>query len=67
VVATTPGEAGAEVRVRARANPHGCVLNPHLTTKKQEPPDTGGGRVLSFDETFGILATCWRLWRRGDS
>jgi len=25
--------------------------------KTEEPPDTGGGRVSSFDATFGLLAT----------
>jgi len=33
----------------------------------EEPPDTGGGRFFSFDATLGLLATRWRLWRRGDS
>jgi len=35
--------------------------------KREEPPDTGGGRIFSLDATFGLLATRWRLWRRGDS
>ena len=35
--------------------------------KKEEPPDTGGGRVFSLDATFGLLATRRRLGRRRDS
>jgi len=33
----------------------------------EEPPDTGGGRVFSLDATSDLLATRWRIWRRGDS
>jgi len=33
----------------------------------EEPLNTGGGRVFSFDATVGLLATRWRLWDRGES
>jgi len=33
---------------------------------REEPPDTGGGRVFSLDATFGLLATRRRLMHRGD-
>ena len=38
-----------------------------LFAEREEPLDTGGGRVFSLDASFGLLATRWRLWRRGDS
>jgi len=45
---------------------HG-ILQPTTTKKQKEPPDTGGGRVFSFDASFGLLATRRRLRRRGCS
>jgi len=38
-----------------------------LLLKGEEPPHTGGGRVFSFDATFGLMATRRRLGRRGGS
>jgi len=34
--------------------------------KGEEPPDTGGGGVFSFDAALGLLATRRHLGRRGD-
>jgi len=44
-----------------------CKYVFRLFAEGEEPPDTGGGRVFSFDATFGLLATRWRLWRRSGS
>jgi len=34
------------------------------TFPREEPRDTGGGRVFFFDAPF--LTTRWRRWRQGD-
>jgi len=34
--------------------------------KEEEPPDTGGGRVFSFDAALGLLAIRRCLGRQGD-
>jgi len=45
----------------------GICSKKNVKQQQKGPPDTGGGRVFSLDATFGLLATRWRLWGRGDS
>jgi len=36
-------------------------------SQREEPPETGSGRVFSLDASSGHMATRWRLWRQSGS
>jgi len=52
---TTTSTGGGQRRLRLRRGPISFIFR--LVAQGEEPPDTGGGRVFSFDATFGLLAT----------